>query len=297
MKKCVIAALAAAFLMAGCEEKKYDQEVVDIAIGQKKQDAEIGQIATKIEGVEKRLKELQASLEKVPRPSGSTEPSGTTEGVSEGPREVEFKDAPEYKYIAARLASLQQELNLTQSGLAETRDGVTEQRDLQELRDPGQAMRAITDPEQLNRRLDLLAQNFGGTIADVSRRQQFHADLQQLREGLTNVSRQQQYENVLASLTERLNTEEADSRAREWIDRQIKELQAASGEELDGRLERYQRTQTLRQVRDLAQEYDIPREVLQESGLPSMGRGDFRRGGDRGQGGQGGRRGRGGDGG
>ena len=286
MNKCVILALATAFLLAGCGRKDYDQGVVDIAIGQKKQDAEINQIATRIEGVDKRLNEIQQSIQKIAPPAGSAEPATTAEGESEGPKEVEFKDAPEYKQIVARLTSLQQQLNLTRSGLSETRDTLATEREREALLDPRQAMQAMTDPQELDRRLDLLARNFGGRIEDVGRRQQFQADVQQLRQSLTNVSRQEQYERVVNDLTQRLNAEQADSRAREWIDRQIQDLQAASGQELEGRLERYQRMQTVRQVRDLAQQYDIPREVLQESGLPAMGRGDFGARGDRGQGGR-----------
>ncbi|NQT84775.1 hypothetical protein HQ563_17285 [bacterium] len=293
MKKCFFAGIAGAlFLLAGCEEKEFDSRLVEVAVNQKKQEDNISKIATRIEGVDKRLEEIEQSIEKLPSASGTTPPAESSEGEAAEPLVVEFKDTPEYKQIVAQLSTIQQRLSVTTSNLAETQGNVAMQRQQAQLRNPAEAMQAMSNPQQLNERLDLLHQNFGQKIEDPVKRQQFEADLNQFKRNLAeNFSPAQLQQQVLDDLTRRLDSEESD-RARERIEREIASMETASGDELAGRLERYQRMQTFRQIRDLTQTYDIPRNTLRDSGLPAMGGGPGERGGPRERGDARGRRGR-----
>ncbi len=274
MKQYAIVGLAA-FLLAlvGCEEKTFDQRLVDITVKQGEHEDQISRIATRIEGVDRRLEEIQQTLEKIPPASGAPEPVKVVEEEATEPEVVEFKDTPEYKQIVAQLSTIQQQLNLTRSGVEKAQQDAASERERAQLRDPRQAMSAMTNPQEMNKRLDLLLQNFGQKIQDPQKRQQFEADLNRFRQSLSGSrSAQDLYAQIADDLNERLLNEE-NERSRERIQRELQSLESASGEDLEGRLDRYQRMQTFRQIRDLTTTYNIPRETLQDSGLPAMGRG------------------------
>jgi hypothetical protein len=277
--------IAALLLFVGCREQSSDSRLIDVGVKQDEHKGDIDRLSRRIEGFDKRLARIQESLKQLPEPTGSPEPATTAAQESTEPKVVEFKDTPEYAQIVAQLSAVQQQLALTQSRLTESQDEVAAEEQRRQLQDPAQAFQAMNDPQEMNRRLSLLGQNFAGKIQDPVKRQQFEVDIEQLKRKLSETpSTQELYQRVTASLTERLNTEQND-RAKEFIQRQIQELQTASGEDLQGRLDRYQRFETFRELRDLQSNYDIPRETLTEAGLPSMG-GD--RGGPGGPGGQGG---------
>jgi hypothetical protein len=265
------------FLVVGCEEQNYDKELIDAAADQANQEKEIERIARRIEGLDGRLEEIQQSLEKIAPPAGAPPAVEATEEDSSEPRVVEFKDAPEYKQIVGVLSAIQQNVNRARVSLDEARrEAQARQQETQPV-NPAEMMQVMRDPQELSSRLDVLAQNFAQRIEDPVKRQQFEAELYQLKRSLAeNISPEQYNRQVLGDLTQRLQSEQSD-RAREWIEREIQSLQSASGEELAGRLERYQRMQTFRQMRDLTTRYDIPRDVLTEAGLPAMG-GEFRGG-------------------
>lgn len=288
----VLLVIMALLFFAGCGKESSDSRLIDVGVKQDEHKGSIDQLSRRIEGFDRRLAQLQDSLKQLPDPTGAPEPATTTEESTE-PKVVEFKDTPEYARIAAQLSAIQQQLALTESRLNETQAEIVAEERRRELQDPAQAFQAMNDPQEMNKRLSLLGQSFVGKIQDPVKRQQFEVDIEQLkRRFLEKPSTQELYQRVSSSLTERLNTEQ-NERAREFIQRQIEELQTASGEDLQGRLDRYQRMEVTRELRNLQTNYDIPREALSEVGLPAMGGGRGDRGGfDRGnRGGQQGRRG------
>ncbi len=284
MKEYVVVGITALVLiLVGCEKESFDQRLVDIAVNQGDQEDDIGLLARRVEGIDRRLQVIQQSLDKITPPSGAPEtPKATEEQTTELPV-VEFKDAPEYKQIVALLSGVQQQLNLTQSNLVETQENIANQEERDQMRDPRQAMTVISNPQQLSERLDSLVRNFGQAIEDPVRRQEFEAEVHQFRRSLSeNPSTRELYQQTMDELTQRLNNEQND-RAREWIEREIRSLESATGEELAGRLERQTRFQNLRQLRDLTRKYDIPRDALTDAGLPAMGREEGRSREGRGQ--------------
>jgi hypothetical protein len=287
MKKYLIASVAVLLLaLLGCREDASDERVIEAAVKQDKHTGDIATLSTRIEGFENRLAGIEKSLQKVPEPTGSPEPAATAEEKNAGPKVVEFKDTPEYGQIAADLSAIQQQLTLTEGSLGQTKDEMAREEEQRRLRDPAEAWRVMNDPQEMNRRLTLLAQNFVPTIQDPVKRQQFEADVEQLKRSLSEKpDTQQLYQQTVADLTARLNQEQ-DERARQFIQNQIQSLETASADELQGRLERYNRFGTVRLLRDLQSKYDISRETYTNAGLPSMGMGG---GGFRGPGGQGGR--------
>jgi hypothetical protein len=241
--------------------------LVDITVKQEKHGDEIGKIDTKIDGVSKRLAQVEESLQKVTPPAGAPEPTKSTE-----PRVVEFKETPEYERIAAQLSALQQQLTTVGSNLTVTQEMIAKQEELARLRDPGQAWRAMNDPQELAKRLDILSRNFSQKIEDPLLRQQFEADVEAYKQKISaKLSPQELQQQALQELTDRAAAAQ-DDRARERVQREIDSLNSASGEELEGRLDRYQRFQSLNQVRQLAEKYSIPRETLTDSGIIAMGR-------------------------
>jgi len=284
--------IGALLLLVGCGKESSDSRLIEVGVKQDEHKGDIDRLSRRIEGFDKRLVQIQESLKRLPEPTGSPQPTTAAEESTE-PKVVEFKDTPEYARIVAQLSAVQQQLALTQSRLTESRDEVAAEEQRRQLQDPAAAFQAMSDPQEMNRRLTLLGQNFAGKIQDPVKRQQFEVDVEQLKRKLSEKpSAQELYQRVSSSLTERLNTEQ-NERAKEFIQRQIEELQTASGEDLQGRLERYQRFEVSRELRNLQSTYEIPRETYTEIGLPSMG-GD--RGGPAGinrgdRGGQQGRRG------
>ena len=291
MSKYVIVGVMAVMLaFSGCQDEGSDDRLIEVAVKQDKHKGDIDKLSKRVEGFENRLVGIEQSLEKLPPPTGTPEAAVTAEEETTGPKVVEFKDTPEYSQIAAQLSAIQQRLGATQSGLVETQEGIAREQEQRRLRDPAEAMRAMSNPQEMNRRLTLLAQNFAGKIEDPVKRQQFEVDVQQLKRNLSenqNLSAQERYQQVTSDLAERLKNEE-NERAREFIQRQVQSLETASAEELEGRLERYSRFGSMRLLRDLQSKYDIPRETYRDAGLPSMGMG---RGGPMGMG-RGGPRGR-----
>ncbi|NQT82836.1 hypothetical protein HQ563_07430 [bacterium] len=243
--------------LIGCKDETADESLVNIVVNQKNQEREIATISGKIEGLENALVEIQQSLEKPAATIGTPAPAGSTEGGAQ-----DFRNTQEYAQILAGLTEVQK-----------THQEIAEERAQEELRDPRQAFQAMNDPQQMDSRLSLLVQNFAGRIEDVAKRQQFEADVQQLKQSFTRPSSVQElYERRTAELTTRLN-EEQDQRRKEFIQRELTSLGTATAEQLEERLDRYQRSETMRQVRELQETYDIPREVLRDSGIPTMGRG------------------------
>ena len=243
--------------LIGCKKETSDDSLANVIVNQKKQEGEISSISARVEKVEKTLAEVQKSLQKPPAPVGLPAPTVSTEGGAQ-----DFRNTQEYAQILAALTDVQK-----------TYQEIAQERAQEELRDPRQAFQAMNDPQEMDRRLSLLVQNFAGRIEDVAKRQQFEADVQQLKQNLTTPATVQQlYERRTAELTARLN-EEQDQRRKEFIQRELTSLQTATADELEQRLDRYQRSDTMNQLRELQQTYNIPGDVLRDSGIPTMGRG------------------------
>jgi hypothetical protein len=258
MRRCAIVVMVVLLsALIGCKEETADESLADIVVNQKNQEREIATLSGKIEGLENAVAEIRQSFEKPAATIGVPAPTVTTEGGAQ-----DFRNTQEYAQILAMLTDVQK-----------THQEIAEERAREELRDPRQAFRAMNDPQEMDRRLTLLAQNFSGRIEDVARRQQFEADVQQLKQAFASPPTVQELiDRRTAELTARLN-EEQDQRRKEFIQRELTSLQTATAEQLEERLDRYQRSETMSQVRELQETYDIPREILQDSGIPTMGRG------------------------
>ncbi len=296
MKKYVVVAVIAALTAIVVRSAEgADRRLIEIAVKQEKQNAELGKLSRRIEGLEKRLIEIQKSLEKIAAAAKPPEAVKPAETAPSGPKVVEFKETPEYGQIAGQLTDIQQKLSTMQSNLTKTQEDGAREAERARLRDPAATWGAMNNPQELSSRLTAFGQNYALKIEDPLKRQQFEVDIEQFKRSLSEKpSTQQLYDRVTAQLNERLNSEQ-DQRAQEFVQRQLNELQAASGEELQGRLERYSRFDTVRQLRQLQEKYSIPREALGDAGLPAMGgEGRGPGGGERGprmQGGRGGQQG------
>jgi hypothetical protein len=252
----------------GCKKDASDQNLVEIAVVQEKQQREMLSLSGKIERLEETLVGIQQSLEK---PHAAVGVPASAAGKEGSP--PDFRDTEEYAQIVALLSDVQTRLDSTQSGLSQTQQNLAREEQLEQLRDVGQAFGALGNPQEMDRRLTLLVQNFAPKIEDAVKRQQFEVDVQQLKESLAAPATVEElYQRRTEELTARLN-EEQDERRRQSIERQLTSLQTATAEQLQQRLDWYQRSETMRQVGRLQQEYDIPRQTLRDSGIPTLGTG------------------------
>ena len=198
LKRLGFAVLAATLLITvGCERGESDKRLIDIAVKVEKQGARVDQIGTRMEGIEASLAEIRASLQRAePAVRGETQA-------------VDFRDTPEYKQMAAALSAVEQQLNITQSGLAETQEEFEKEQEVAKKKAAQKKpFGGVNDPQKLTEKLDSLAQSFALGVNDPVRRQELEAEVEQLKRDLSdNLSAHELYEPLVSDLTERLNSE------------------------------------------------------------------------------------------
>jgi len=260
--------VAAGFLaLAGCGKEQSDKRLIDIAVRQKKQQEEVARLVARIEGIEQRLDEALRGAATQPSAPGST---GSAKAAEH--RALDFRHTPEYGRIVAALSAIQRELNLAQNEPREPQgespnalESGSETASFPPLDDRIEATR---NPQEMRKRLSALAETFAQKITDPVRRQQFLADIEQLKqinaEGLTP---EELRGALLATLPDRLSTEQ-NSGIRKWIEGQVAELESASPEDLAENVERIRSTENVTRLGQIRERYEIPPATMEEAGFP-----------------------------
>jgi len=223
MKRLGIVAAAILLILVGCAKEESDKRLIDIAVKVEKQRANVDRIATTLQSIERKLETSQESGKK------SAPTSGAAEAAEAAPQEVDFRETPEYGKMVEALSAIQQQLGLMQTDFAETKKEIQRER----WRDPDRQWKALNDPNEMTTRLDALVENFAQQVDDPVKRQQFEADVEQLRQiNSDSLSTQELSQWLDSILNERLNSAQ-DEEARKWIESQLSNLASPSEGNLD----------------------------------------------------------------
>ncbi len=254
-------------IVLGCEKRESDNRLVEIAVKLEKQQSEINRIAETLEGIGERLDEIRASLEenlKSPRAPGSVKGSrDAAASNSASPKE--------YREIMAQIAVLQSQLISLEEkivGLRQEGTQVRKRQARQALRDRGAAWQAMGEPDQLCGRLDILVNDFSEKIDDPAAREQFAADVEDMKSTYsTPLSFEQKQEQARSLIVEAIDTA-TDERARTWLQEQLTSLDESTNPlELGVRVNVALQLQRMREMGELAQRHNIPAQVMTDSGL------------------------------
>jgi len=242
--------------------------VEDLLSGQEEHARQIAEMSKKVDSVDEKLSNIEKSINALLGVgSGASSAKGDGLAVSST-----FAKTEEYKDIMGQIGVLQEQVAVVQgefTGFDNERRETTER---EALRDRGAAFRAMSQPQELSRRLDILAKNFSGNIADSATRSQFVNDVEAMKARYsTSLSTQEKFAEARSLLTEAINSSDSD-RAREWLERQLQELDGAqAGEQVEERVNRVIQFQRMREIGEMTRKYNIPEETVRDSGIISFG--------------------------
>jgi hypothetical protein len=267
--KCSVVGLVAAALVItlGCERGESDKRLIDIVVKLERQGTEVNRIAGAMERIGERLDEIQASLEgNLHGPRGR----GLVEGDDKAAAS-NLVSLKQYRDIMAQIAVLQSQLISLEEEIVRLRQEETEvrKRDArQALRDRGAAWRAMGEPDELCRRLDILVNDFSEKIDDPAAREQFAADIEEMKSVYsTPLSLEQRRQQARSLIVEAIDTS-PDEGARTWLQEQLTSLDESTNPlELGVRVNVTLQLQRMREVGELARKHNIPEVVLTDSGL------------------------------
>jgi hypothetical protein len=261
--------VGAALCCGGCS-KGGGNRVNDLLSRQEEHARQISQMSKKVDSVDEKLTNIEKSINALLGVG-----SGTDSAKGGGPRATStFSSTEEYKNIMRQMDVLQQQVAVVQGEFVGFQNEERQASEQQALRDRGAAWRAMTQPEELTRRLDLLAKNFSGKIADGATRKQFVSDVEAMKAQYSaTLSPDEKREEARKLLTEQMSSAQND-RETGRLERQMQELDSAQGaQQMEERADRVIQFQRMRELGELTRKYNIPDETVRDSGLVSFGRG------------------------
>jgi len=241
-------------------------------------------MSKKIDTVDEKLSGIQESVNALLGAGSGTSSAKGQELVVAS----DFASTQEYQDIMQLMGVLQEQVAMVQGDFAGFQDNQRVARELEVLRDRGAAFQALGQPGEMSRRLDLLVRNFSGNIADAATKSQFLQDVETTKASFfTSLSPEEKLQRARALLSESINNADPDDRRRGMLERQLRSLdEADNAEELGERVDRFLQFQRMRELGEMTQKYNIPEDVVRDSGLvsfggrggPGMGRGGGTRG-------------------
>lgn len=251
----------------GCS-KGSDNRIDDLASRQAEHGQKIAELSSKVDSVDAKLASIEKSINTLLGGGAGADASGGA-GVTGSST---FAKTDEYKTLMNQMALLQQQVGVVQEALGGFQKERRETQELASLRDRGGAFRAMSEPEEISRRLDILAKNFSGKIPEGARRNQFVAELESLKAKFSaTLSPDEKLAQARNLLTDQLNAAE-DDRQRQRLERQLQELDQAQGvEQIEQQADRMLQFQKMREIGEFTQKYNIPEETVRDSGLVSFG--------------------------
>lgn len=262
-----VAVVAVSLLtVLGCERGESDRRLIEIAVKLERQGNEVNRMAGAMERMGERLDEIRASLEENLKGSqGRQLVKGDAAAASN------FVSLKQYRDIMGQIAVLQSQLISLEEeivGLRQEETQVRKRQARQALRDRGAAWRAMGEPEELCQRLDILVNDFSEKIDDPAAREQFAADVEDMKSTYsTPLSFEQKREEARSLIVEAVDAA-PDEGARTWLQQQLTSLDETTNPlELGARVNVILQLQRMREMGELAQKHNIPEEVLTDSGL------------------------------
>lgn len=251
----------ALLLVVGCGKEESDNRLVNMATRQKKLEREVNRIAQKMKSVENELDRILALAE-----NGPPSPGRTGGDKTAGPGITDLTESPEYKQLAAAVSAIQQRLNVTQSDLLDTKEDLEKER----REDPQRQWKALEDPQETSKRLDTLAENFGLKIEDPIQRQEFLAEIEHLKWiNQENLSAEELSGRLASTFRRWLEEPEAWNDAwRSTFEESLRTLESPPGDVLDRTVDGLRNSASIAGLRHIIKRHGIPREDLNEAGLP-----------------------------
>jgi hypothetical protein len=233
---------------------------VDIAVRVETASAKIRELSLALDGMNARLTALEESLRSLTRASVA---GGETAAPSTG---ASKPDIAQVQRLSEQVAVLTEELATTKEGLA-TAWGAVEKIGTKLATSEGgnieEALyKLVGKPDRFIEMLDALVSSISPTIQDAETRYSFEAEIARLRErALYPPSSQELFDEFRARHVEKLNavTDEKDKLA---VEHAIAELDNASEEGLQKRLDKYGRERTLEELGRIAKQYSLRKEDL-----------------------------------
>jgi len=175
-------AIAATLLtLVGCGKEESDESLAKIAVKTEKQNGKLDRVTKRIDGMEARLSEMEASLRKM---SQAFTESGRDRGGEM--KTVTLKDRAEFKQIAKAISAIKHRLDLVEGNSTMAIEGRGhEQAPPAEPEDPLAHLEVVDDPQEMHTRLEALLQAFYSQIDDPARREEFEADIQRLKQSVS----------------------------------------------------------------------------------------------------------------
>jgi len=258
--------VVAALCSSGCLKSGDGDRVNRLLAEQKEHARQISQISKKIDTVDEKLGGIEKSINALVGAASRTTSAKGQELVVAS----DFASTKEYQDIMQLMGVLQEQVAMVQGDFAGFQDNQRVAREREALRDRGAAFQSLGQPGEMSRRLDILVKNFSGNIADAATRSQFVQDVETVKASLfVSLSPQEKLQRARALLSETINAASND-RLRGMLERQLRSLdEAQGGEEQGERADRVVQYQKLREIASLAREYNIPGDVVRDSGLIS----------------------------
>jgi len=259
-----------ALCCCGCSKGGDDNRAADLLPRQEEHARKIAQMSEKMDSVDEKLSGIEKGINAL---LGAGSATASTQGDGAAGTSS-FANTDEYKDITRQIGVLEQQVAAVQGAFTGFQDEQRQTTEREALRDPRAAWRAMSQPEELTRRLDILAKNFSGKINDPATRNQFVADVEDLKgrysAPLSPQEKQQQARSLIAAAID----EAQDDRARGWLERQLQSLdEAPNAEELAQRVDRTLQMQRMREIGEMTRKYNIPEDTVRDSGIVSFGRG------------------------
>jgi hypothetical protein len=259
----------AALCLWGCGRSSNERRVGELVQKQGKHTEQISQMSEKINTIEDKLGKIERSITDLVAAGAGGGP-GTGAGMVV---QSDFASTKEYQDIMQHIGTLQELVGVTQQEFVSFREEGMQAREREALRDPRTAWQAMSDPKQLSQRLDLLVKNFSGKIDDAVTRDQFVTDVENLKSKYSaQLSPQEKQEQARSLISEALG-----GTTNEWMTRmlegQLRSLDEATPEQLNERVDRILQVQKMREIGEVTQKYNVPGDVVRDSGLVSFGRG------------------------
>jgi hypothetical protein len=253
-----VALTAILLIVVGCGKKESDARLVEIAIKVEKQRADVDRMARTLEAIERKLDASPESSKKGASSSLTPEVPEARQGA------VDFRETPEYGKMVEALSAIQQQLGFMQTDFARTKEQIKRDR----WTNQGQQWEALNHPREMTERLDALVENFAQQIDDPVARQQFEADIQQLRQINSDSLSTQELSQWLASTLNQRWNDAQDEEARKWIEHQLSDLASPSEGNLDAAVARVRSDINRIRLGEMIATHHIPREALNDAGLP-----------------------------
>jgi hypothetical protein len=270
LRRSTVAFIAAVSLIVlGCRKEESNSPLLEITVRLEKQQRQLDRIGTTLQMIGERLHEMEARVPASLAVGEAAPDSAGGEGKKASPTSVK-----EYHDIMGQIAVIQSQLISLEQEILAFRQGQEQVRKRQEqeaLRDQGAAWRAMGEPDELSRRLDILLKNFSGNIEDPLTRNAFAADVEEMKSRCSiPLSAEQKREQARTAIVQAMDIM-PDARAKKWLEEQLTAFdQATNPIDLAARVHITLQLQRMREVSELAQRYSIPTQLIRDSGLISF---------------------------